>query len=236
MPESCTDRPTTATEKVFLLTKSARYYYDAEAVKEVAISDHGAGNTFTNDHRKIIENSPLTGGLGQQEPWNDVGGKRKHAQLLAARPRALPRGPLRHLPDRGPRRAILAGSSERGACPKCRAPWARQIEVLGKSGTKQAGVGVDCDEGTKGRAGEVRLRTIGWRPTCECDGGRPIPATVLDPFAGSGTALLVADQLQRDCIGIELNPSFAKMAEQRIRQNNSLFARIHNTSTNLETV
>jgi DNA modification methylase len=34
MPESVTDRPTSSHEKVFLLTKSARYFYDAEAVKE----------------------------------------------------------------------------------------------------------------------------------------------------------------------------------------------------------
>lgn len=33
MPESCCDRPTSATEKVFLLSKSARYYWDADAVR-----------------------------------------------------------------------------------------------------------------------------------------------------------------------------------------------------------
>ena len=33
MPESVTDRPTNAHEKLFLLTKSARYFYDAEAVR-----------------------------------------------------------------------------------------------------------------------------------------------------------------------------------------------------------
>lgn len=33
MPESVTDRPATAHEKVFMLTKSQRYWYDAEAVK-----------------------------------------------------------------------------------------------------------------------------------------------------------------------------------------------------------
>ena len=38
MPESVTDRPTKAHEYLFLLTKSARYYYDAEAIKEPAIS------------------------------------------------------------------------------------------------------------------------------------------------------------------------------------------------------
>jgi DNA modification methylase len=34
MPESVTDRPTNAHEHVFLLTKAARYFYDAEAVAE----------------------------------------------------------------------------------------------------------------------------------------------------------------------------------------------------------
>lgn len=34
MPESVTDRPTKAHEQVFLLSKSARYFYDADAIKE----------------------------------------------------------------------------------------------------------------------------------------------------------------------------------------------------------
>ena len=38
MPESVTDRPTSAHEHVFLLTKQARYYYDADAVREPAKS------------------------------------------------------------------------------------------------------------------------------------------------------------------------------------------------------
>lgn len=45
MPESVTDRPTKAHEQVFLLTKSARYFYDAEAVKEDAIKG-AAGSRF----------------------------------------------------------------------------------------------------------------------------------------------------------------------------------------------
>lgn len=36
MPESVTDRPTRSHEYLFLMTKSARYYYDAEAIKEPA--------------------------------------------------------------------------------------------------------------------------------------------------------------------------------------------------------
>ena len=38
MPESVTDRPTKAHEYVFLLTKSAEYYYDADAIKEPAVN------------------------------------------------------------------------------------------------------------------------------------------------------------------------------------------------------
>jgi DNA modification methylase len=51
MPESVTDRPTKAHEYIFLLTKSARYWYDAEAIKEVGSKDsHGGG--VVGDHRK----------------------------------------------------------------------------------------------------------------------------------------------------------------------------------------
>jgi len=45
MPESVTDRPTKAHEYIFLLTKSPRYYYDADAVKEPAVKG-AAGSEF----------------------------------------------------------------------------------------------------------------------------------------------------------------------------------------------
>ena len=42
MPESVKDRPTRAHEYIFLLSKNARYYYDAEAVKEPAVGFYNA--------------------------------------------------------------------------------------------------------------------------------------------------------------------------------------------------
>jgi len=42
--------------------------------------------------------------------------------------------------------------------------------------------------------------------------------TVLDPFMGSGTTVLAAQNLKRNYIGIELNPEYIKMAEKRLRQ------------------
>ncbi len=47
--------------------------------------------------------------------------------------------------------------------------------------------------------------------------GCPKGGTVLDPFGGAGTTGLVADRLQRNAILIELNPTYAEMAERRIR-------------------
>ena len=72
MPESCRDRPTSAHEKVFLLTKTARYFYDAQAVrtpmKDVSIArlsqatfDQQKGGpkdakTGNRSHRRVLEN------------------------------------------------------------------------------------------------------------------------------------------------------------------------------------
>lgn len=54
--------------------------------------------------------------------------------------------------------------------------------------------------------------------------GCPKGGTVLDPFGGVGTTGLVADRIQRNAILIELNESYARMAERRIRNDAPLFA------------
>ena len=87
-------------------------------------------------------------------------------------------------------------------------------------------------------------KTIGWQPTCECEAPEgtgvfleqsdhwcdrepytPTPCTVLDPFAGSGTTLMVALRLGRSALGIELNPEYVKLAESRIDGDCPLFNR-----------
>jgi DNA modification methylase len=54
--------------------------------------------------------------------------------------------------------------------------------------------------------------------------GCPEGGTVLDPFFGAGTTGLVADRLQRHCIGVELNPEYAAIAQRRINGDSPLFA------------
>lgn len=56
--------------------------------------------------------------------------------------------------------------------------------------------------------------------------GCPAGGTVLDPFFGAGTTGLVADRLGRDCIGIELNPEYAAIAERRIKDEAGMFAEV----------
>ena len=59
--------------------------------------------------------------------------------------------------------------------------------------------------------------TTGWQPTCACDAATQ-PCLVLDPFMGSGTTALVAWGLGRDYLGVELNPDYVEMANERLRQ------------------
>jgi DNA modification methylase len=44
----------------------------------------------------------------------------------------------------------------------------------------------------------------------------PENGIVLDPFMGSGTTALAAKRLKRNYIGIELNPKYVKIAQERI--------------------
>jgi hypothetical protein len=60
--------------------------------------------------------------------------------------------------------------------------------------------------------------TTGWRAGCACDAGDPIPAVVLDPFAGACTTGLVARKHGRSFIGIELSEAYCRMARERLGQ------------------
>jgi DNA modification methylase len=56
--------------------------------------------------------------------------------------------------------------------------------------------------------------------------GCPAGGTVLDPFGGAGTTVLVAERIGRDAILIELNPTYAELARARIANDNTLLANV----------
>ena len=67
------------------------------------------------------------------------------------------------------------------------------------------------------------IKTIGWRPTCECRGqhGKTRPCLVLDPFAGSGTTGRAARALRRHAVLADVaygeNDEYRKLALARMR-------------------
>lgn len=76
MPESVTDRPTKAHEYLFLLSKSQRYHYDAEAIQEDAISRQGAGATGRGKNAYALASG--FNGNPQQDHSGWTGGDGKH--------------------------------------------------------------------------------------------------------------------------------------------------------------
>jgi site-specific DNA-methyltransferase (adenine-specific) len=48
--------------------------------------------------------------------------------------------------------------------------------------------------------------------------GSPPGGLVLDPFFGAGTVGIVARELERHYVGLELNPSYLELARQRLRE------------------
>lgn len=123
---------------------------------------------------------------------------------------------------------IKAGSSEKGCCPECGAPRERVVERKAAE-RDDSGRTHSLPEQRMGKTPppekgwESERRTIGFRSTCDCEAGDPVPCTVLDPFAGAGTTGLVALKLGRDFVGVELNPDYAEMARKRIYQDAPLF-------------
>lgn len=152
MPQSVMDRPTSAHEYVFLLTKQPRYYFDAEALRE-PFADERMGNpggredqeAKYRDNPKSVQSPTWTagaerGGRNGRDVWT-LGSEPSDEKHFAPFPTEIPR------------RAILAGS----------------------------------------KPGDL----------------------VLDPFAGSGTSGLVASQLGRSFLGVELNQDYVDLAYNR---------------------
>ena len=69
--------------------------------------------------------------------------------------------------------------------------------------------------GWKGNNLLKESETLGWQPTCGCNAA-VVPATVLDPFVGSGTTCVVAQNLGRRSIGLDLNQEYLDLGIQRM--------------------
>ena len=126
MPESVTDRPTKAHEYVFLLTKSARYFYDADAVREPG-SGRASGKVADDGclGRDAVKHRTRAGFAAVRDvEWH--GRNLRSVWTIPSAP--FPEAHFATFPPALASRCIQAGTSEKGACGACGAPWARQIE------------------------------------------------------------------------------------------------------------
>ena len=220
MPESVTDRPTSAHEQVFLLTKSARYFYDAEGVREAA--EYGYRNQPKDTwDRTGVAARKVNGATKGANP--EAGRNLRNVWNIATAP--FPEAHFATFPPALVEPCIKAGTSERGVCGECGAPWVREIErqtdvYNAKEAEQQrrrcaGAISGGTERVTLGVTEHVKRSTLGWSLPCACKAD-PVPATILDPFGGAGTTGLVADRLGRNAVLIELNPDYAAMARKRI--------------------
>jgi DNA modification methylase len=218
MPESVTDRPTNSWEPIFLLAKSAKYFYDAEAVKE-PVSEFSDFNRNGNKGATPYD-------IGAGKPGSRLGNGsrgdasgRNQRNVWTLGPEPYSEAHFATFPTEIPRRAILAGTSAKGCCPKCFAPWERVVERHTSTSGQKQGYTRDCSMRNDGeRAGswtDHHITTLGWQPGCKCNAGEPIPCTVLDPFGGSGTTGQVALELGRRAVLVELNPDYVHLIHKR---------------------
>ena len=229
MPESCTDRPTSSHEKLYLLAKRATYFYDAEAVR-VPHAEPWRG--------KGESDSGATDDRGRHDAWkyskreyNPSGANLRNVWSIPTE--SFPGAHFATMPQKLVEPCIRAGTSKRGVCAQCGAPWVRETNTTHANPGNRTTNGARSVENRAATAGfavrlEKRVETTGWRPSCECtpQTGLSVPATVLDPFGGAGTVALVAQRLQRYAILCEISPTYAEMAEKRIRDEAPLFAEV----------
>lgn len=207
-PSSATDRLTCSWEVIYLLVRSPRYFFDLDAIRV----PHRSRTTAPPTRRRAASRPPRDGRTPR--PWRGPNTDRTASGLAALKEAGLPGHPLgknpgdvwrlsvsnyrgahfatfpRHLAEQ----MIRAGTPER-RCAICRSPWRRPVERLGAVATRLA-----------------------LSPTCGCPDNLTSSelGLVLDPFMGAGTTAIAAESLNRDWLGIELNPEFADQANERI--------------------
>lgn len=204
MPEPAKrKRPTLAHEYIFMFTKTA------------STADY----FYDAEAIKEVHN-PSIPARGKRSIWHINSGGAGEEGHFAAFPPELPEI------------CIKAGTSEKGCCEVCGAPFVRKMElteygakVLGKSWHDHVDDAKVGQRGPSGLEGAL-YKTVGWKRPCEHKGFGIVPATVFDMYTGSGTTGEVALALGRSFQGIELKKKWYNLARKRLIRGASKGGRI----------
>ena len=241
MPESVNDRPTSSYENIFLLTKSEKYFYDSEAVKNPALTTQAKCGKNSRANISRVPNDTRKQDAIQKGTYLCFNDRYEHSGMRNLRnvwnipTSPYPEAHFATFPQNLVKIPLKASTSQHGCCAQCGAPWKRIVErtrsfesgsgrsgnlPIGKNGAHLQGGGETLDI----RRGSVQhTKTLGWKPTCDCGCKEVEPCIVLDPFSGAGTTAMVAVRMGCRAIGIELNTEYVKMSEQRIENDMPLF-------------
>ena len=220
-PESVTSRPTKAYEFVFMLTKTMKYYYDEEAIREkpkpwnagkLSAPKHGPKKKTDGASDQNVKQYDKVKGARKCDVW-EIGVESYSGSHVAVYPKSLPST------------CIQLGSSERGCCPDCGKPWVRITEKRKVSYGSAKGKMAGADRSVVGspRSGREdcsfnETTCIGWQPSCKCEAGDPVPCIVLDPFMGSGCTGEAAVDLGRSWLGFDLDERNGRLISKRTAQ------------------
>lgn len=210
-----------------------KYFADADAIREPAVRP-GDIQTFGGSKGRAYKPTQDDPNYrGGKEQWGrtvqtGLNGRNKRAVwTIPTEPSSEPHFAM--FPLELPETCILAGTSDKGCCPECGAPWVRVVEKSrtfesgsGKAGNIPQGKHPDGLQGG-GETQDVRrvpcvqVKTTDWRPSCECNAGAPVPCTVLDMFSGMGNTGRAAFKHNRNYKGVELNPKYAEKSKVLIQ-------------------
>ena len=224
MPESVRDRPTSAHEKIWLITKSPKYYYDYEAIKEpfsngTYLRYHNQKNILKYQQGSLVAHA----GKKTNGPMKPVisGNKRNKRNVWTVTTKPFKEAHFATFPKDLIEPCIKAGCPEK-VCVECGKPQVKEFyrdkSTLPVKRNKRDGDSDRAVGGVYQKWMEENPVQITIKPSCDCNKGFK-PGVVLDPFAGAGTVGLVCKKLNRNAILIELNPDYIEIAKNRINEN-----------------
>lgn len=215
MPESVADRCTKSHEYIFLFSKSRKYFFDQDSIKTplrdaslVRLNqdlDNQKGSERipgkTNNAMKAVIKGHSIGGNGKYTSSDDKRHRTKSGKNWAPK----------LYEHRGDGDKKLTGHSGN---------MGKDGNLIGNGFANKKSV---WSVTTKAFS-EAHFATFPEELIVDClKAGCPDKGIILDPFMGAGTTALVARKLNRNFIGIELNPDYIKIAEERLRKELGMF-------------
>ena len=203
MPESVTDRPTSAHEKIWLITKSRKYYYDADAIKEPC-------TIFEKRDHSVVRNRVLN-----YKSKRNLNPQAYLEKNIKGNLRGTFRGGGNYVNNNSFNNSNNKNTTDKG------------IEKKTALFKNKRNVWTVTPKPFK----DAHFATFPKDLIEPCiKAGCPENGIVLDPFGGAGTTGIVAKSLNRQSILIELNPEYIKIAKKRAENEFGLFNEILLTS------